>query len=74
MSRIFIDETVPNTIDEIAWKTRGGEEESVKKCRNNTMVIRDTCGEEIIIYWEDIPKLMKALLKAKELGWWSDDE
>lgn len=71
MSKIFITDVDNSVIDEIAWINDDGEEECIV---DNTVavLIKDDCSDFAIIK-KDIPKLIKALEKAKQLGWWTDE-
>ena len=63
MSRIMIDNE-DEAVTEIAWTNKDGDIESIL---NSDGYIK--AGLQWT-YREDIPKLIKALEKAKELGWW----
>ena len=68
MSRLFIDSG--DEVDEIAWTSYDGQEKFIVN-NAKTICIHAAEGMQSHIYKEDIPKLMKALEKAKELGWWA---
>ena len=63
MSRIMIDNE-DEAVTEIAWTNKEGDIESILNC--DGYIKSGLQGT----YREDIPKLIKALEKAKELGWW----
>ena len=63
MSRIMIDNE-DEAVTEIAWTNKEGDIESIL---NSDGYIKSGLQWT---YREDIPKLIKALEKAKELGWW----
>ncbi len=67
MSKFWIGEPVYGEITEICWKEKEGEEESIQK--DGGLIELPSC-----IWQEDVPKLIKALQKAKELGWWWKEE
>lgn len=63
MSRIMIDNE-DEAVTEIAWTNKDGDIESIL---NSDGYIKSGLQWT---YREDISKLIKALEKAKELGWW----
>ena len=63
MSRIMIDNE-DEAVTEIAWTNKDGDIESIL---NSDGYIKSGLQWT---YREDIPKSIKALEKAKELGWW----
>ena len=71
MTKIFIDNEDESKITQIAWMNDDGGEEYIEDC---VLTIRfvDDCGDYAVIK-KDVPKLLKALEKAKELGWWTDE-
>lgn len=72
MGKIYIDNNDNRKIDEICWIDEEYSEEESIKLENQTISIINSCGAYVIINIEDIHKLVKALNKAKELGWWTD--
>lgn len=70
MASISIDDEYEN-ITEITWATNEGVE-SISLPVGDAIRIKDSNADNVYIWTEDIPKLIKALQKAKELGWWSE--
>ena len=68
--RIEIEEDLP-TITEITWKNQGGEVESIDTDfdEEEVVVFRDDCENTATYYRKDLPKILKAVEKAIELGW-----
>lgn len=67
MSKFWIGEPGQEEITEICWKDKDGDEDRIELADESIIYLPS-------IYKEDIPKLIKALQKAKELGWWKDEE
>jgi hypothetical protein len=68
MAKIYIDGS-EQKVTEICWINKGGKEEQIREY-GVSVEIKDSAGCSTLIYKEDIPKLIKALNRAKELGWW----
>lgn len=69
MARISIDEE--NKITQISWEDSDGEVKYIE-LNNNSISLHSNNGCESIINKPDVTKLLKALSKAKELGWWKE--
>jgi hypothetical protein len=71
MTKIYIDDDVSEIV-EIAWVDEDGCDESIR-ITGNALEINNSSADITRIFKGDIPKLIKALNKAKELGWWKDE-
>lgn len=66
MAMIDIREEV-QTIDTIVFASNG-DVEQIKKS-SNCVMLKDSCGEFVLVPGMDVPNLIRALQKAIELGW-----
>jgi hypothetical protein len=67
MSKFWIGEPLSEEITEICWQD---EDCDMQWLENGIHTV--TFPSEV--YKKDVPKLIKALQKAKELGWWKEEE
>ncbi len=67
MSKFWIGEPGQEEITEICWVDREGEGEGIEE--DGGLINLPSC-----VWKEDVPKLVKALQKAKELGWWKEEQ
>jgi hypothetical protein len=72
MSRIYIDNK-PGPINEISYRSLFGTDTLVAKTINTESIsISHNYENTIFIDKKDVPKLIKALQKAEEMGWCDD--
>ena len=60
------------TITEITWKNQGGNLEKMilsSTSDSEVFIFDDDCGDSVEYYRKDLPKILKAVEKAIELGW-----
>ena len=60
------------TITEITWKNQGGNLEKMMlnfTDDDEVFTFDDDCGGSVTYYRADLPKILKAVEKAIELGW-----
>ncbi len=67
MSKFWIGEPGQEEITEICWVGKEGEDEGIEE--DAGLINLPSC-----VWKEDVPKLIKALQKAKELGWWKEED
>jgi hypothetical protein len=67
MSKFWVGAELPEGITEICWQDKDGNKEGIEQGIEGIIYLSS-------IYKEDVPKLIKALQKAKELGWWKEEE
>lgn len=74
MGKFYVDNGNQESIDEICWENVDGDLEGISlvNFRDDTLKFTDANDDQVCFYRKDIPKLLKALEKAKELGWWTD--
>lgn len=71
--KMFIDET-DDSIAEICWTDKRGEEEGIKSEGSQIFKMTNSEGDYITLFKEDLPKLKAAIDKAIELKWHLEGE